>query len=58
MEGVKCAEEVLEYYKRNENKFDILITDIEMNGISGVDLANTVRKCDRNVIRTQGGRFH
>ncbi|MDO5398434.1 MAG: LytTR family DNA-binding domain-containing protein [bacterium] len=46
----KCAEEVLEYYKRNGNKFDILITDIEMKDVSGVELANTVRSHDRNVI--------
>lgn len=45
-----CAEEVLEFYKRNGNKFDILITDIEMKDISGVELANSIRSRDRNVI--------
>lgn len=46
----KCAEDVLNFYQRNGNRFDILITDIEMGNISGIELANTVRNRDRNVI--------
>lgn len=44
------AEKTLEFYLSNGNKFDILITDIEMDNINGVDLANIVRKRDQNVI--------
>lgn len=44
------AEDVWEYYKRNGNKFDVLITDIEMGEMSGIELANSVRERDRNVI--------
>ncbi len=46
----KCAEDVRKFYQRNGNRFDILITDIELGKMSGIDLANAVRERDRNVI--------
>lgn len=44
------AEELLDYYDRHGNTFDILITDIEMNQINGVELANTIRRRDKGII--------
>lgn len=46
----KSAEEILDHYQRNGNTFDILITDIEMGGMSGVELANKIRSRDRRII--------
>lgn len=45
-----CAEDLWDFYRRNGNKFDILITDIEMGKMSGIDLANAIRGRDKNVI--------
>jgi len=46
----KNAENIFEFYQRNGNKFDILITDIELDNISGVELANAIRERDKNII--------
>lgn len=43
------GEELLEYYKLYGNVFDVLITDIEMGGINGVELAKKIRKMDSEV---------
>ncbi len=44
------AEELLNYYEQNGNEVDILITDIEMKGLNGVDLANKIRSMDKNIV--------
>lgn len=44
------AEELLDYYKSNGNVFDILITDIEMKRLNGVDLANKIKSIDKSII--------
>lgn len=46
----RSAEDVLGFYGNNGNKFDVLITDIEMEGMSGVELANNIRNRDEGVI--------
>ena len=43
------GDELLKYYALHGNVFDVLITDIEMNGISGIETANRVRDLDKNV---------
>ncbi len=43
------GDELLKYYALHGNAFDVLITDIEMNGISGIETANRVRELDKNV---------
>lgn len=44
------AEKLLEFYQRNGNKFNILITDIEMGKMNGVELANIIRNKDQDII--------
>lgn len=44
------AEALLEFYQRNGNKFNILITDIEMDEMNGVELANIIRSKDQDII--------
>ncbi len=34
----------------NEQKYDIIILDIEMNGINGLDTAREIRRCDRSAV--------
>lgn len=42
---------LLDEYKRSEHMmFDIIITDIEMSNLSGVNMANEIRNIDENVI--------
>lgn len=45
-EAFRSAEELLEYAARNNYVYDILITDIEMKGMSGIELANMLREND------------
>ena len=42
------GEALLDVY--NEQKFDIIILDIEMNGINGLDTAREIRKSDRSTV--------
>lgn len=42
-----CSEEVLD---NTENKFDIMIFDIDMPGMNGMDAAREIRKRDNNVV--------
>lgn len=44
------AEELLSFYRHNGGQFDILITDIEMNKINGVELANSLREVDSGLV--------
>ena len=44
------AEKMLRFYQRNGNKFNILITDIEMDNMNGVEMANIIRSKDQNII--------
>lgn len=44
------AEELLKYYQVHNNEFDVLITDIEMKSINGIELANQVRSMDSSII--------
>ena len=39
-----------EYQHLEQPIFDIIITDIEMNSLSGVEMANKIREMDENVI--------
>lgn len=42
---------LLDEYKKSEcKKFDMIITDIEIQGLSGTEMANAVRRIDENVI--------
>lgn len=49
-ESFRSAEELLEFYKENGNIFDVLITDIEMQDMNGIELANIVRERDKGVV--------
>lgn len=49
-ESFYSAEELLDYYENNGNEFDVLITDIEMKQLNGVDLANRIRSIDKNIV--------
>ena len=42
--------EILEYYKKNGNIYDIVILDIEMDDLLGIAVANEIRKMDNSVI--------
>ena len=44
------AEEMLSYISLGNNTFDILITDIEMGEMNGIELASVMRKNDKNLI--------
>lgn len=44
------AESFLEVYNKNKHEFDILITDIEMAGMNGVELAAQIREGNSNII--------
>ena len=46
----KNAESFLAGYKKDKTHFDILITDIEMDSIDGVDLAQQIRDENPNII--------
>lgn len=43
------AEAVIEYYSQYGNKFDVLITDIELEAVNGVELASRIRNMDENI---------
>ena len=43
------SQEVLEYLVENKNNIDLLLTDIVMPEINGIDLANIVRKQNSNI---------
>lgn len=38
----------LEYYKETPDKHSLIITDLRMPGICGIDLAKSIREFDRN----------
>ncbi len=38
-----------EYYKQNVEKYCLVLTDLRMPGISGIDLANKIRKLNSKV---------
>jgi DNA-binding NtrC family response regulator len=38
-----------EYYKNNNQKFSLIITDLRMPGICGLELANKIRELDDSV---------
>lgn len=44
------GEELLNYYRSNGNVFDIIILDIEMKSLSGIETAQTIRDMDSTVI--------
>lgn len=39
----------LEHFKNNSNDFSLIITDLRMPGLNGIELANEVRKLNDNV---------
>lgn len=39
----------LEHFKNNLNDFSLIITDLRMPGLNGIELANEVRKLNDNV---------
>jgi CheY-like chemotaxis protein len=39
-----CAEEVLEFLERSDTKFDLLLTDMVMTGMNGLNLAKAVKE--------------
>ncbi len=41
--------EALEHYEKNAEKYCLVITDLRMPGISGIDLANKIRKLNSKV---------
>ena len=49
-EAFYSAEELLTYIKINQYVFDVLITDIEMKKINGIELANKIRSKDAGVV--------
>ncbi len=49
-ESFYSAEELLAYYEHNGNVFDVLITDIEMDKMNGVELANSIRNMDTGIV--------
>lgn len=44
------AEELISYIQKNKYVFDVLITDIEMQTINGIDLANQIREKDSGIV--------
>lgn len=44
----QSGEELLSAY--NQQKYDIIILDIKMNGINGLDTARKIRKSDRRAV--------
>lgn len=49
-EAFNSAEELIAYTEKNKYVYDVLITDIEMNRMNGVELANMVRERDSGVV--------
>ncbi|MDO5397954.1 MAG: LytTR family DNA-binding domain-containing protein [bacterium] len=49
-ESFYSAEELLDNYEQNGKEFEVLITDIEMKQLNGVDLANRIRSIDKNIV--------
>lgn len=49
-ESFYSAEELISYISKNKYVFDVLITDIEMEKINGIDLANQIRENDSGII--------
>ena len=43
------GEELLKYFASHGNVFDMLITDIEMSGINGIETANKIRELDKDI---------
>lgn len=44
-----CGEDLLNFYKNKKNCFDIVILDILMNGINGIETAKSIRSFDLSV---------
>lgn len=44
------GEKLLEEYKNGKKRYDILFLDMEMNGIDGIETANTIRTYDKKCI--------
>lgn len=44
-----CAKKVLSYHKKNSNILDLLITDISMPEMTGIDLIKKVKKISPNI---------
>ncbi len=49
VETVSQAQQALEIYKQNANKYDLLITDLTMPGMSGEELVVALRKLDNKL---------
>ena len=43
------AEDFLKYYYDNGSQYDVLITDIEMGSMNGIDLANSLYEIDKDI---------
>lgn len=43
------GEEILSHYDKNGNIYDVIIMDIELNGISGIETAKQIRTLDKTV---------
>ena len=42
--------DLLDIYEKSKNPYDVVIMDIELNDISGIKAAKTIRKADHSVI--------
>ena len=49
-EAFYSAEELISYMQKNKYVFDVLITDIEMQTINGIELANQIREKDSGIV--------
>lgn len=49
-ESFYSAEELIYYMQKNKYVFDVLITDIEMKKMNGIDLANQIREKDSGIV--------
>ena len=52
----QSAEEFLFHYEEDK-EFDILLLDIEMGDMNGVELAKKISSCDRKIVMVIGGAF-
>jgi len=44
------GEELTEYYRKNTGNYDVILLDMEMKGLNGIDTANIIRSFDEHVI--------
>ncbi len=47
--GVKCFDSALSFVNRDKHAFDLILLDIEMPDVSGMELASQIRKTDTSV---------